>query len=123
MKRRKWTPGQKALVVLEGLGERPVGERCNEHGLSQAKYDQCTTGSRATLGVCSRRSARTSAGSWVSVAGLDRHTKTVVGRHAGFQARALPGAEFLLPIFFVCRLPDGFNAECYNFEMHFVDTR
>jgi transposase-like protein len=36
MKRRKWTPEQKALIVLEGLRGRPVGELCNEHGIPQA---------------------------------------------------------------------------------------
>jgi len=40
MKRRKWTPEQKALIVLEGLRGRPIGELCNEHGISQAQYYQ-----------------------------------------------------------------------------------
>jgi uncharacterized protein len=31
MKRRKWKPGQKALIVLEGLKGRPIGELCAEH--------------------------------------------------------------------------------------------
>jgi hypothetical protein len=28
MKRRKWKPEQKALIVLEGLKGRPIGELC-----------------------------------------------------------------------------------------------
>lgn len=40
MKRRKWTPEQKALIVLEGLRGRPIGELCNEHGISQAQHYQ-----------------------------------------------------------------------------------
>ena len=40
MKRRKWTSDQKALIVLEGLKGRPVGELCNEHGISQSQYYQ-----------------------------------------------------------------------------------
>jgi len=40
MERRKWTLEQKALVVLEGLRGRPIGELCNEHGISQAQYYQ-----------------------------------------------------------------------------------
>src|SRR6478609_2427739 len=34
MKRRKWKPGQKALIVLEGLKGRPIGELCAEHEIS-----------------------------------------------------------------------------------------
>ncbi|WP_156920785.1 transposase [Fundidesulfovibrio putealis] len=34
MKRRKWTSAQKALIVLECLRGRPIGELCNEHGLA-----------------------------------------------------------------------------------------
>lgn len=30
MKRRKWKPEQKALIVLEGLKGRPIGELCAE---------------------------------------------------------------------------------------------
>jgi len=40
MKRRKWKPGQKALIVLEGLKGRPIGELCAEHEISQAQYYQ-----------------------------------------------------------------------------------
>ena len=39
-KRRKWKPGQKALIVLEGLKGRPIGELCAEHEISQAQYYQ-----------------------------------------------------------------------------------
>ena len=31
MKRRKWKPEQKALIVLEGLKGRPIGDLCAEH--------------------------------------------------------------------------------------------
>jgi len=40
MKRRKWTLGQKALIVPEGLRGRLIGELCNERGISQAQYYQ-----------------------------------------------------------------------------------
>jgi transposase-like protein len=40
MKRRKWRPEQKALIVLEGLKGRPIGELCAEHEISQAQYYQ-----------------------------------------------------------------------------------
>jgi hypothetical protein len=36
MKRRKWKPEQKALIVLEGLKGRPIGDLCAEHEISQA---------------------------------------------------------------------------------------
>ena len=38
MKRRKWKPEQKALIVLEGLKGRPIGELCAEHEISQGQY-------------------------------------------------------------------------------------
>ena len=38
MKRRKWDPKTKALVVLEGLKGRPVAELCTEHQISQSQY-------------------------------------------------------------------------------------
>jgi transposase-like protein len=40
MKRRKWKPEQKALIVLEGLKGRPIGELYAEHEISQAQYYQ-----------------------------------------------------------------------------------
>jgi transposase-like protein len=40
MKRRRWKPEQKALIVLEGLKGRQVAELCNEHQISQAQYYQ-----------------------------------------------------------------------------------
>jgi transposase-like protein len=40
MKRRKWKPEQKALIVLEGLKGRPIGELCAEQEISQAQYYQ-----------------------------------------------------------------------------------
>jgi transposase-like protein len=40
MKRRKWKPEQKALIVLEGLKGRPIGELCAEHEISQTQYYQ-----------------------------------------------------------------------------------
>jgi transposase-like protein len=38
MRRRTWKPEQKALIVLEGLKGRPIGELCAEHEISQAQY-------------------------------------------------------------------------------------
>jgi transposase-like protein len=40
MKRRRWKPQQKALIVLEGLKGRPIGELCAEHEISQGQYYQ-----------------------------------------------------------------------------------
>jgi transposase-like protein len=40
MKRRKWKPEQKALIVLAGLKGRPIGALCAEHEISQAQYSQ-----------------------------------------------------------------------------------
>jgi transposase-like protein len=40
MKRRRWKPEQKALIVFEGLKGRPIGELCAEHEISQAQYYQ-----------------------------------------------------------------------------------
>ncbi len=40
MHRRKWDAKTKALIVLEGLKARPIGDRCAEHEISQAQYDQ-----------------------------------------------------------------------------------
>ena len=40
MKRRKWTSRQKALIVLEGMKGRPIGELCADHEISQAQYYQ-----------------------------------------------------------------------------------
>ena len=40
MKRRKWKPEQKALIVLEGLKGRPIGDLCAEQEISQAQYYQ-----------------------------------------------------------------------------------
>jgi transposase-like protein len=40
MKRRRWDPKVKALVVLEGLKGKPVAEICIEHQISQAQYYQ-----------------------------------------------------------------------------------
>jgi len=38
MKRRSWTPEQKAKVVLEGLRGRPVGEICTDYAITQNMY-------------------------------------------------------------------------------------
>ena len=40
MRRRRWKPEQKALIVLEGLKGRPIGELCGEHEISQGQYYQ-----------------------------------------------------------------------------------
>lgn len=38
MKRRTWSPEQKAKVVLEGLRGRPVSEICRDHAITQNMY-------------------------------------------------------------------------------------
>ena len=48
MKRRRWKPEQKALIVLEGLRGRLIGELCAEHEISQAQHYQCATSSSPT---------------------------------------------------------------------------
>jgi transposase-like protein len=40
MRRRKWRPEWKALIVVEELKGRPIGELCAEHEISQAQYYQ-----------------------------------------------------------------------------------
>ncbi len=38
MKRRKWDPKEKAMIVLQGLKGEPLGEICSEHQISQSQY-------------------------------------------------------------------------------------
>jgi transposase-like protein len=38
MKRRKWDPKEKAMIVLQGLKGRPLAEICSEHQISQSQY-------------------------------------------------------------------------------------
>jgi len=40
MKRRKWDPKTKTMIVLQGLKGKPVAEICLEHQISQAQYYQ-----------------------------------------------------------------------------------
>ena len=40
MKRKRWDPKTKAMVVLQGLKGKPVGEICLEHQISQTQYYQ-----------------------------------------------------------------------------------
>ena len=40
MKRRKWDPKIKAMIVIEGLRGKPIAELCIEHQISQAQYYQ-----------------------------------------------------------------------------------
>lgn len=40
MKRRKWDPKTKVMIVLQGLKGKPVGEICLEHQISQTQYHQ-----------------------------------------------------------------------------------
>jgi transposase-like protein len=40
MKRRKWDPKTKAMIVIQGLKGKPVGEICLEHQISQTQYYQ-----------------------------------------------------------------------------------
>jgi transposase-like protein len=63
MKRRKWKPEQKALIVLERLKGRPIGELCAEHEISQAQYYQWREHAAARAPRC-QRGARAGALSW-----------------------------------------------------------
>jgi transposase-like protein len=39
MKRRKWTPKEKLMIVLEGLkGKTTLAQLCNQHQISQGQY-------------------------------------------------------------------------------------
>jgi transposase-like protein len=40
MRRRKWDPKTKAMIVLQGLKGKPVAEICLEHQISQTQYYQ-----------------------------------------------------------------------------------
>jgi len=40
MQRRKWDAQTKAMIVIQGLKGKPVGEICLEHQISQAQYYQ-----------------------------------------------------------------------------------
>ena len=40
MKRRKWDPKTKAMIVIQGLKGKPVSEICLEHQISQTQYYQ-----------------------------------------------------------------------------------
>lgn len=40
MKRRKWDPKTKAMIIVEGLKGKQVSEICIEHQISQAQYYQ-----------------------------------------------------------------------------------
>ncbi len=40
MKRRKWDPKTKAMIVIQGLKGKPVAEICLEHQISQTQYYQ-----------------------------------------------------------------------------------
>ena len=40
MKRRKWDPKVKAIIVVEGIKGKLVSEICIEHQISQAQYYQ-----------------------------------------------------------------------------------
>jgi transposase-like protein len=40
MKRRKWDPKTKSMIVIQGLKGRPISELCAEHQISQAQYYQ-----------------------------------------------------------------------------------
>ena len=40
MKRRKWAPKTKAMIVVEGLKGKQVSEICIEHQISQVQYYQ-----------------------------------------------------------------------------------
>jgi transposase-like protein len=38
MKRRKWDPKAKAMIVLQGLRGKPLAEICSEHQITQSQY-------------------------------------------------------------------------------------
>ena len=38
MKRRRWDPKEKAMIVLQGLKGKPVAEICTEHQITQSQY-------------------------------------------------------------------------------------
>jgi transposase-like protein len=38
MKRRKWDPKAKAMIVLQGLKGKPISEICSEHQITQSQY-------------------------------------------------------------------------------------
>jgi transposase-like protein len=38
MKRRKWDPKAKAMIVLQGLKGKPLSEICFEHQITQSQY-------------------------------------------------------------------------------------
>ena len=40
MKRRKWDPKTKAMIVIQGLKGKSVSEICLEHQISQTQYYQ-----------------------------------------------------------------------------------
>lgn len=40
MKRRKWDPKTKAMIVIQGLKGKPIAEICLEHQISQTQYYQ-----------------------------------------------------------------------------------
>jgi transposase-like protein len=40
MKRRKWDPKTKAMIVVEGLKGKQISDICIEHQISQAQYYQ-----------------------------------------------------------------------------------
>ena len=79
----QWKPEQKALIVLEGLKGRPIGELCAEHEISQAQYYQRRASSwrmpRKRSSWPARRNAR---------AGSNART-----RAQGPGRRASPGAK------------------------------
>jgi hypothetical protein len=78
MKRRGWKLEQKALIVLEGLKGRPIGELCAEHEISQVAgnqhviacvavcllYDYCTGWCRSSLKRGRPRSRRRTSSGW-----------------------------------------------------------
>ena len=55
MKRRKWKPEQKALIVLEGLKGRPIGELCVVHKRARSAT---TSGTGESPDWCARHADR-----------------------------------------------------------------
>ena len=58
MRRRKWDPKTKALIVLQGLKGKPLADLCAEHQISQAQFylwrDQFLANAQAAFEVANK---------------------------------------------------------------------
>ena len=94
MKRRKWKPGQKALIVLEGLKGRPIGELCAEHEISQAQYYQWRD---QLLANAAKAFGRPMAVKLRSEAGCDNGGEKERAPHTSFDTGASPSTGAFEP--------------------------